>query len=137
MRKHTLSKKHTSSRTSTAEWKQIRRTRLAHAREHAEHCYRCQLPIDYDIRWPDKASPEIDHIVPFNVGGTDHPSNLAISHKGCNSRFGDGTRHRPPPTQEPDIRTNVLCGRCLQPTTARDGITDCHGAPMVSQDWRR
>lgn len=129
------------NRTSTYAWKQIRRNRIVSARNHAEPCCRCGLPINYELRWPDRGSPEVDHIIPVARGGDDTPANLGVAHKSCNSSFKDGTnkRNRPrtPAPATPVITTGFLCGRCLNPATARDGHTDCCGTVFVSQDWTR
>ena len=129
----------TTNRTSTYGWKAIRRNRVASARNHNEPCCRCGLPIDYDLRWPDRGSPEVDHIVPVARGGTDEPTNLGVSHKSCNSSFKDGTnkRNRPRPhtPAKQVVTTGFLCGRCLKPATAYDGFTDCCNTVFVSQDW--
>ena len=35
----------------------------------------------------------VDHVIPINKGGTDHPDNLVASCMICNSTLGDSTKH--------------------------------------------
>lgn len=35
----------------------------------------------------------VDHVIPINKGGTDHPDNLVAACMTCNSRLGDRTKH--------------------------------------------
>ena len=35
----------------------------------------------------------VDHLIPINKGGTDHPQNLVAACSRCNYAFGDRTKH--------------------------------------------
>lgn len=56
-------------------------------------CGLCDLPIDPNLRWPDKWSASLDHIVPqSHMLIPDHSaSNLRAVHLQCNSMRGDGS----------------------------------------------
>lgn len=34
------------------------------------------------------AAPSIEHVIPLALGGADHPDNMAVAHRGCNSARG-------------------------------------------------
>jgi hypothetical protein len=53
-------------------------------------CGLCGESIDGSVRWPDPASPSIDHITPVSRGGSHSMANLQAAHLGCNSRKGVG-----------------------------------------------
>lgn len=53
-------------------------------------CQLCQEPIDSELKWPDRHSPSIDHILPVSHGGDDTPANVQAAHLGCN--IGKGNR---------------------------------------------
>ena len=36
---------------------------------------------------------QVDHVIPINKGGTDHPDNLVAACMFCNSSLGDRTKH--------------------------------------------
>ena len=56
-------------------------------------CGLCDLPIDPNLRWPDKWSASLDHVVPqSHMLIPDHSaSNLRAVHLQCNSMRGDGS----------------------------------------------
>ena len=58
---------------------------LVYQREQQRHgivpCYVCSL----HVKW---AVASLEHMLPKALGGTNHRSNLAISHRDCNSRRG-------------------------------------------------
>lgn len=37
----------------------------------------------------------IDHVIPLRSGGSDLPSNLRITHRGCNNSWKKSVRHTP------------------------------------------
>lgn len=45
-------------------------------------CYLCNKAIEF-------RQDSLDHIVPLSKGGTNNRDNLAIAHRGCNSRKGN------------------------------------------------
>lgn len=55
-------------------------------------CFICRLPIDYDLRWPDKMSCTVQHIISrfARPDLTWVPSNWAPAHLTCNSSAGTG-----------------------------------------------
>lgn len=53
-------------------------------------CALCGKPVDKTLKYPDKWSATIDHIIPINKGG--HPSaldNLQLAHFYCNRQKSD------------------------------------------------
>jgi hypothetical protein len=49
------------------------------------HCGICGDLVDKTVRWPDRASPSLDHIVPTSLGGPElERSNVRLAHHGCN-----------------------------------------------------
>lgn len=48
-------------------------------------CGICGERVDFDLRFPDRGSPSVDHVVPFSRGGSHDPSNLQLAHFGCNA----------------------------------------------------
>lgn len=52
-------------------------------------CSLCFQPIDTSLTWPNPGSISIDHIRPRSLGGSNDPSNLALSHLGCNCSKGN------------------------------------------------
>lgn len=54
-----------------------------------DHCGSCGHPIDF---WCDQSSPwaeEVDHVVPFSLGGACDVSNFRLLHARCNRRRGN------------------------------------------------
>lgn len=83
----------------------VRRRRVVRlAARQGNACFHCGGPLVlldpdrcYDVgeaNGEDVAS--IDHVVPADIGGTNHLSNLVVAHRGCNSKRGS----RPPTDDE-------------------------------------
>lgn len=51
-------------------------------------CGICGLDLDPNLRFPDRLSKSIDHIVPLARGGTHTQDNVQWAHLGCNSAKG-------------------------------------------------
>jgi 5-methylcytosine-specific restriction endonuclease McrA len=70
-------------------WKTLRR-RLVRS---AEVCAICGRLLDRTAPARSRWSPSVDHIVPLHLGGAPFdPSNLRVTHFGCNSSRGVGRR---------------------------------------------
>lgn len=52
-------------------------------------CGLCGKPVDMSLAYPDPMSRSVDHILPRSLGGSDHLSNLQLSHLTCNVRKGN------------------------------------------------
>lgn len=39
-------------------------------------------------KWMPRHQATLDHILPLSRGGTDHPTNLRLAHRSCNSARG-------------------------------------------------
>lgn len=73
---------HTSNR-----WKTVRALILA---DHPP-CGICLEPIDYSLKFPDRRSPAVDHIVSWRLGGAWFDlDNLQAAHFACNSGKNTG-----------------------------------------------
>jgi hypothetical protein len=48
---------------------------------------------DYLCVYCGDVATAVDHVIPINKGGTDHPENLVASCMTCNSSLGDSTKH--------------------------------------------
>ncbi|MCY0962990.1 HNH endonuclease [Streptomyces sp. H27-H5] len=53
-------------------------------------CHLCTQPVDPAMHFQHRDAATLDHLVPVSAGGTDEASNLALAHRGCNSRRGTG-----------------------------------------------
>lgn len=84
-----------TSRTGTTEWFNISRQVLRDAQDRGQtQCIYCPVTLDYiNRRAPNGA--QVDHIVPHNKGGSDHPSNLLVCCRTCN--ISKGNRAAPKP----------------------------------------
>ena len=56
-------------------------------------CGICGQSIDPNLRYPDPASPSLDHIVPLSRDGDHTRTNVQASHLGCNRRKGSREDH--------------------------------------------
>lgn len=76
------------SRTATPAWRQLRKTKIEEAQARGQTtCLICRAWLDYEHKGQPN-SPELDHIVPYAAGGTDHPNNTRIICRTCNRRLG-------------------------------------------------
>jgi len=55
-------------------------------------CGICGLGIDPGLRWPDRGSASLDHIVPLSIGGDHTYMNVQASHLWCNLSKGGTNR---------------------------------------------
>lgn len=53
-------------------------------------CGICGDPVEPALRWPDRMSVSLDHVVPLEMGGDHTPGNTRCSHLGCNAARGTG-----------------------------------------------
>lgn len=49
-------------------------------------CAICGEGIDMALRYPDMKRASVDHVLPYSLGGTHDPENLALAHLVCNIR---------------------------------------------------
>ena len=47
-------------------------------------CQLCGLPVDKSLKFPDRASATLDHIVPLALGGEHSMRNVQLAHFACN-----------------------------------------------------
>ena len=52
-------------------------------------CGICNREIDPSLKWPDRNSPSIDHIIPLSKGGKHTKDNVQPAHLGCNASKGN------------------------------------------------
>jgi 5-methylcytosine-specific restriction endonuclease McrA len=74
----------TLPKSSRRRWRLFRR--LARDNKGRVMCYVCHE----DVEWLDSS---IEHICPRSKGGSDHISNLTISHEKCNALRGNGDNY--------------------------------------------
>ena len=83
-----------TSRTGTAKWKRTRSEAIKQAqRDGLDHCPACRTHLDYE-RSGQPNSAEVDHIVPYSLGGTDDLANVRVLCRWCNQARGNGTSKR-------------------------------------------
>ncbi|MGO2807243.1 MAG: HNH endonuclease [Glutamicibacter arilaitensis] len=77
-----------SNRTGSNQWRFVRNYHLKHARANGQTtCPMCGNTLDWgNQEYPNR--PEVDHITPVALGGTDAASNLRVICAGCNRRMG-------------------------------------------------
>lgn len=76
-----------TSRTGTGAWKRIRRHAITAAQETGAPCPICRRPFDW-TRSLTPRSPEVDHIKPHALGGTDTLDNVRVICRECNVKLG-------------------------------------------------
>lgn len=59
------------------------------ARRDGWRCGICGTPINPHLKWPNRESLSIDHVIPLSRGGSDLASNVQASHLVCNIRKND------------------------------------------------
>lgn len=52
-------------------------------------CGICLELIDPGLKWPDRMSTTLDHVIPLSRGGTHEPGNVQLAHAVCNCRKND------------------------------------------------
>jgi 5-methylcytosine-specific restriction endonuclease McrA len=76
------------SRTGTGKWQRIRKHVLAEALANGQiTCPICARAFDW-TRANVPRSPEVDHIKPHALGGSDATENLRVICRKCNGRLG-------------------------------------------------
>lgn len=60
------------------------------ARRDGWRCHLCHRKVNPRVHFQHRNAATLDHLVPVTDGGTDEPANLALAHRGCNSRRGVG-----------------------------------------------
>ena len=88
-----------TSRTGTGAWKNTQRAIIAKAKNNNTPCAICGEAINYlSATGPD--TPEVDHIIPHKLGGTDDKDNLQVTHRACNRRKGGRNTTNTPPVPD-------------------------------------
>lgn len=54
------------------------------AERDGSNCSICGDAVDFELKWPDRFSPSVDHVYPYSLGGGNEASNLALAHLTCN-----------------------------------------------------
>lgn len=49
-------------------------------------CRICNKPVDKELKYPNRMSKSIDHIIPVSLGGADTEANVQLAHLTCNQR---------------------------------------------------
>lgn len=52
-------------------------------------CALCGVAVDMELRWPDRMSKSVDHVIPISRGGAHTLENCQLAHLSCNSRKGN------------------------------------------------
>lgn len=47
-------------------------------------CTICGDPVDMELRHPEMFRASVDHVIPYSLGGSHDPENLALAHLWCN-----------------------------------------------------
>ncbi|WP_420886790.1 HNH endonuclease [Brachybacterium muris] len=83
-----------SSRTGSATWKRVRKVVIARAiRDGLDKCPLCGTLLDLHGTG-DGAPIDVDHLIPYSLGGQDHPDACRVTCRSCNRSRGNGTRTR-------------------------------------------
>lgn len=69
-------------------------------------CGICGKPVDKSLKFPHPLSPEIDHIVPVDKGGSSDLDNLQLAHRCCNRQKSDKLVERRTFDQTPELISN-------------------------------
>lgn len=52
-------------------------------------CQLCNEPVDVSLKFPDRMSKSLDHIIPISRGGEHSRANTQLAHFGCNASKND------------------------------------------------
>lgn len=52
-------------------------------------CQLCSMPVDPQLKFPDRMSKSLDHIIPISRGGEHSRANTQLAHFGCNASKND------------------------------------------------
>lgn len=78
-----------ANRTGTTRWLRLRRATIRQAQRNGQHtCPECNQGIIWKAHPHHPKAPQVDHIIPHSLGGTDHPDNLRVICRQCNTRLG-------------------------------------------------
>lgn len=69
------------ARIRNAAWKRLRQRVI----DSQDICHICGKDVDKSLKYPDRFSPTVDHIIPVVDGGTNEITNLMLAHYSCNS----------------------------------------------------
>lgn len=58
-------------------------------RRDGDLCQLCLEPLDFAVPQSHPDAEEVDHIVPFSLGGDCHIDNARLAHRGCNQSRGN------------------------------------------------
>ena len=72
----------------SAEWDRLATSTVQQGRLDDAPCYRCGGQIDYNAPPNSPNGPTADHITPLGLGGDLLTDQVAVAHRGCNSRHG-------------------------------------------------
>src|SRR5699024_12813125 len=78
-----------ASRTGTTRWRNLRARVLLKAQlDSIEHCPICKTELNYNESLL-PSSAEVDHLVPYSLGGKDEQSNCQVICRACNQSKGN------------------------------------------------